>query len=90
MYVFYFYSLALLMAAPAKHPIKTAAAPMPRAQRYKVERRAGASAAASGAWLLERWPSALAFLPLEVPASDLIAAAQTLVAARAALLTDCM
>ena len=78
------------MAAPAKHPIKTAAAPMPLAQRYNVERLAGASAAASTGWLLERWPSEAAFLPLEVPASDLIAAAHTDVAARTALLADCM
>jgi len=33
---------------------------------------------------IERWPSVSAFLPLEVPASDLIAAAHTDVAARIA------
>ena len=52
------------MAAPAKHPIKTAAAPMPRAQRYKVERRAGAVVAASSfsLALLELWaPLAAAY-----------------------------
>ena len=50
--------------------MKTAAAPMPRAQRYKVERRAGASLAAASARELldELWAPLLAALS---PAAEL-------------------
>ena len=81
------------MAAPARHPMKTAAAPMPRAQRYKVERRAGASVAAASFWevLDELWaPLEAALLRAELLAWGSTADAVTCTAERATRVIDCM
>ena len=73
--------------------MKTAAAPMPRAQRYKVERRAGAVVAASSfsLALLELWgPLAAALLRAALLAWGSTADAVTCTAERATRVIDCM
>ena len=88
-----FTCFAFRMAAPARQPMKTAAAPMPRAQRYKVERRAGAVVAASSfsLALLELWaPLAAALLRAALLAWGSTADAVTCTAERATRVIDCM
>ena len=72
--------------------MKTAAAPMPRAQRYKVERRAGASVAALSFWELleELWaPELAALLPAAPLAWGSTACVVICIAERATREMDC-